>query len=45
MNMEEKIEAINKTIEKIRPYIQYEGGDVRFEKLEDDIVYVSVHGS
>ena len=45
MNMEEKIEAINKTIEKIRPYIQYEGGDVRFEKLEDDIVYVSVHGA
>ena len=31
--------------EKIRPYIQYEGGDVRFEKLEDDIVYVSVHGA
>ena len=45
MNQEEKIRQIEKTIEKVRPYIQSEGGDVRFEKLEDDIVYVSVHGA
>ena len=45
MDTEEKIKQIEKTIEKVRPYIQYEGGDVKFEKLEDDIVYVSVHGA
>ncbi len=45
MDIEEKIRQIEKTIEKVRPYIQSEGGDVRFERLEDDIVYVSVHGA
>lgn len=45
MEENKKIELIEKTIEKIRPYIQSEGGDVRFVKLEDDIVYVSVHGA
>ena len=45
MDNKEKIEQIEKTIEKIRPYIQNDGGDVQFVKLEDDIVYVSVHGA
>lgn len=45
MEENKRIELIEKTIEKIRPYIQSEGGDVRFVKLEDDIVYVSVHGA
>lgn len=44
--MEENIlEQIQKTIEKIRPYIQNDGGDVQFVKYEDGIVYVSVHGA
>lgn len=45
MNNEEKITAIKKTIEKCRPYIQADGGDVEFVKFEDDIVYVKVHGA
>lgn len=45
MTEEEKIEQIRKTIEKVRPYIQNDGGDVQFVKLEDNIVYVSVHGA
>ena len=45
MEQEEKIRLIEKTIEKVRPYIQADGGDVSFVKLEDDIVYVSVHGA
>ena len=45
MEREEKIKLIEKTIEKVRPYIQNDGGDVQFVKLEDDIVYVSVHGA
>ena len=45
MSQEEKIKLIEKTIEKVRPYIQGDGGDVEFVKLEDDIVYVKVHGA
>ena len=45
MNQEEKVELVKKTIEKVRPYIQGDGGDVEFVKLEDDIVYVRVHGA
>ena len=45
MNLEEKISLVKKTIEKVRPYIQADGGDVEFVKLEDDIVYVKVHGA
>ena len=45
MDREEKIRQIEKTIEKVRPYIQNDGGDVQFVNLEDDIVYVSVHGA
>ena len=45
MEYSEKEKQIIKTIEKIRPYIQADGGDVTFIKLEDDIVYVSVMGA
>ena len=36
---------IKRTINKIRPYIQRDGGDVEFSKLVDDIVYVKMHGA
>ena len=45
MELKEKIALIKKTIEKVRPYIQGDGGDVEFVKFEDDIVYVRVHGA
>lgn len=45
MEKEEKEKLILQTIEKIRPYIQNDGGDVEFVRLEDDIVYVKVHGA
>ena len=45
MEFEEKVKLVKKTIEKVRPYIQGDGGDVEFVKLEDDIVYVRVHGA
>ncbi len=45
MEKEEKEKLILKTIDKIRPYIQTDGGDVEFVRLEDDIVYVKVHGA
>lgn len=45
MEFEEKVALVKKTIEKVRPYIQGDGGDVEFVKLEDDIVYVKVYGA
>ncbi|MDO4500720.1 MAG: NifU family protein [Erysipelotrichaceae bacterium] len=45
MENEEKIALVKKTIEKIRPYILNDGGDVEFVSLEDDIVYVNVLGA
>lgn len=46
MEKEEKIKLILKCLEKIRPYIQNDGGDVEFVKLTDDnIVYVKVYGA
>ena len=45
MENEDKIKLIEKTIEKVRPYIQADGGDVEFVKFEDEIVYVKVHGA
>lgn len=45
MEDKEKIIKIEQTIEKIRPYIQRDGGDVTFDHFEDGIVYVEVHGA
>ena len=43
--MEKKIEEIKKVIEKIRPYIQRDGGDLEFVSFEDEIVYVRFLGA
>ena len=45
MEENKKIEEVKTAIAKIRPYIQRYGGDVSLSRLEDDIVYVKVHGS
>lgn len=46
MEKEEKIRLILKSIEKVRPYLQNDGGDVEFVELtDDDIVYVKVYGA
>jgi len=42
MTQEEQIIAV---IEKIRPYIQRDGGDVEFVKVEDNIVTVRMLGA
>lgn len=46
--MDEKtsqIELIKETLEKIRPFIQRDGGDVKFVDFKDGIVYVSMLGA
>lgn len=39
------IELIKQTLEKIRPFIQRDGGDVSFDSYEDGIVYVNFLGA
>lgn len=39
---EEKIKLV---IEKIRPYLVNDGGDLKFIKYEDNIVYVQLTGA
>ena len=43
--MEETVIRVLRTLNKIRPFIQRDGGDVEFVKLEDGIVYVNLTGA
>ena len=36
---------INKTLDKIRHFLQKDGGDIKLVRYEDGIVYVSMHGA
>lgn len=38
-------EQIKYTLDKIRPFIQRDGGDVEFVSFEDGIVYVQMKGA
>lgn len=40
--MEEKIKGV---LNKIRPFLQNDGGDIEFVEFKDGIVYVSVLGA
>ena len=42
MSIEEQIKY---TLDKIRPFIQRDGGDVEFVSFEDGIVYVQMKGA
>lgn len=39
-----ELEIIN-VLDKIRPFIQRDGGDVRLVKYEDGIVYLKIYGA
>ena len=41
-NVEEKIKEV---LNKIRPYLQNDGGDVEFKRFENGIVYVTLVGA
>ncbi len=45
LNEEEIIFQIKKIIEKVRPYLQRDGGDVEFSSFKDGIVYVNMLGA
>jgi len=38
-------EQVKQVINKIRPYLNNDGGDIEFLKIEDGIVYVRMLGS
>jgi Fe-S cluster biogenesis protein NfuA len=42
---EKIIKKINEVINKVRPYLQNDGGDVEFKKFENGVVYVKLIGS
>ena len=44
-NNEEVITKINEVLNKIRPYLQNDGGDVQFKRFENGVVYVSLVGA
>lgn len=39
---EDKVKEI---LEQIRPYIQSDGGDVEYVRMENGIVYIRLHGA
>lgn len=44
--MNEEIEKkIIETIDKIRPFLQNDGGDLKFVKFENGIVYIKMEGA
>lgn len=45
MENQETIKLILETLDKIRPFIQRDGGDVLFDSFEDGIVYVNLTGA
>ncbi|OFX71609.1 MAG: hypothetical protein A2X12_08905 [Bacteroidetes bacterium GWE2_29_8] len=46
MNKEELTEKVKKIIDQIRPYLEADGGNIRFVELTDDmIVYVELQGA
>lgn len=45
MKEKEVIEKINEVINKIKPYLEADGGDIKFNKYENGIVYVSLIGT
>ncbi|MCI7213157.1 MAG: NifU family protein [Bacillales bacterium] len=45
MNEEETIQAIKATLEKVRPFLQRDGGDIDYIGYRDGIVYVTMVGA
>ena len=44
-HQEEIITRIKEVIEKLRPYLQNDGGDVQFKRFENGVVYVKLVGA
>lgn len=42
---EDVVKRIKDVIEKVRPYLQNDGGDVEFRRYENGVVYVKLVGA
>lgn len=45
ISLEEREKKVRKIIEKIRPYLVRDGGDIEFVRIENGIVYVRMLGA
>lgn len=45
MKNEEVIKKIKATLDKVRPFLQRDGGDVEFDSFIDGIVYIKMVGA
>lgn len=45
MKEKEIVVKINEILDKVRPYLQNDGGDVQFKRYENGVVYVSLVGA
>ena len=45
MKEKEIVVRINDVIDRVRPYLQNDGGDVKFKRYENGVVYVSLVGA
>ncbi|MBI9009073.1 MAG: NifU family protein [Tenericutes bacterium] len=43
--MEQTVIKIKEVLDRVRPQLQEDGGDVEFVKFEDGLVFVKVHGA
>lgn len=45
MKEEEIVTKIKEVIERVRPYMQNDGGDIEFKRFENGVVYVTLVGA
>ena len=45
MDNKEIVVKINEVLDRVRPYLQNDGGDVVFNRFENGVVYVSLLGA
>ena len=44
-NQEKEVTKVKEVIDKLRPYLQNDGGDVQFKRFENGVVYVKLIGA
>lgn len=45
MEEEKIVKKINEVLDRIRPYLENDGGSVRFNRFENGVVYVTLIGA
>lgn len=45
MTAEQQESRVREILEQLRPYLQADGGDCAFDRLEDGVVYIQLKGA